>query len=304
MKKAKRNRLQPGKFMTAVYLLPSLLVYLLVFILPVVLVIVMSFFKFSSIKSFTFVGVSNYRTLLSDKNVLLALKNNIFLVAVCLVGQLGIAFILSCLLNSKRMKGGGVWRTVIYFPVTLSAVVIGYVWQFIYDYNYGLITYFMNVIGKGDAVTPLLAQVDRIMFYICIPMIWQYVGFHLVIMMSAMTAIDQEVLEVAELDGCNGVQKARYIVMPLIRPTLVVCVFLCISANMKVFDHIMTLTNGGPGYSSNVLALYAYNISFQQFNMGYGSAVSVFILVVTALLFVLSRVPDMIGQRREKKGEK
>lgn len=304
MNKRKRNRLQPGKLMTAAYLLPSLLVYLLVFILPVMLVIVMSFFKFSSIKSFTFVGLANYRTLFADNNVLQALKNNIFLVVVCLVGQLGIAFILACLLNSKRMKAGGLCRTVIYFPVTLSAVVIGYVWQFIYDYNYGLITYFMNATGHGDAVTPLLAQVDRIMFYVCIPMIWQYVGFHLVIMMSAMTAIDKEVLEVAEIDGCNGVQKARYIIMPLIKPTLIICVFLCISANMKAFDHIMTLTNGGPGYSSNVLALYAYNISFQQFNMGYGSAVSVFILVVTAILFVISRLPEMISQRREKKHEK
>ena len=304
MNRQKRNRLQPGKFMTAAYLLPSLLVYLLVFILPVVLVIVMSFFKFSSIKSFAFVGSANYRTLLADKNVMLALRNNIFLVLVCLVGQLGIAFVLACLLNAKRMKAGGICRTVIYFPVTLSAVVIGYVWQFIYDYNYGLITYFMNATGHGDAVTPLLAQVDRIMFYVCIPMIWQYVGFHLVIMMSAMTAIDKEVLEVAEIDGCNGIQKARYIIMPLIKPTLIVYVFLCISANMKAFDHIMTLTNGGPGYSSNVLALYAYNISFQQFNMGYGSAVSVFILVVTAILFVISRLPEMISQRRERKGEK
>ena len=303
MSKRKRNRLQPGKLMTAAYLLPSLLVYLLVFILPVMLVIVMSFFKFSSIKSFTFVGLSNYKTLFADNNVLQALKNNIFLVVVCLVGQLGIAFILACLLNSKRMKAGGLCRTVIYFPVTLSAVVIGYVWQFIYDYNYGLITYYMNATGHGDAVTPLLAQVDHIMFYVCIPMIWQYVGFHLVIMMSAMTAIDKEVLEVAEIDGCNGVQKARYIIMPLIKPTLIICVFLCISANMKAFDHIMTLTNGGPGYSSNVPALYAYNISFQQFNMGYGSAVSVFILVVTAVLFVISRLPEMISQRREKKYE-
>ena len=103
MYRQKRNRLQPGKFMTAAYLLPSLLVYLLVFILPVVLVIVMSFFKFSSIKSFAFVGSANYRTLLADKNVMLALRNNIFLVLVCLVGQLGIAFVLACLLNAKRM---------------------------------------------------------------------------------------------------------------------------------------------------------------------------------------------------------
>ena len=303
MSKSKGDCLQPGRGVTAIYLLPSLLVYLLVFILPVVLIIIMSFFKFSSIKSFTFVGLANYKNLLSDPNVFLALKNNIFLVLVCLVGQLGIAFLLACMLNSKLVKGGGVYRTIIYFPVTLSAVVIGYVWQFIYDYNYGLITYFMNAVGYGDAVTPLLAQVDYVMWYVCIPMIWQYVGFHLVIMLSAMTAIDKEILEVSEIDGCNSIQKARYIIMPLIKPTLIICVFLCISANMKAFDHIMTLTNGGPGYASNVLALYAYNVSFQQFNMGYGSAVSVFILVVTAVLFVISRVPAMVSRRREQHGK-
>ena len=165
MSKSKGDCLQPGRGVTAIYLLPSLLVYLLVFILPVVLIIIMSFFKFSSIKSFTFVGLANYKNLLSDPNVFLALKNNIFLVLVCLVGQLGIAFLLACMLNSKRVKGGGVYRTIIYFPVTLSAVVIGYVWQFIYDYNYGLITYFMNAVGYGDAVTPLLAQVDCVYSY-------------------------------------------------------------------------------------------------------------------------------------------
>ena len=135
------------------------------------------------------------------------------------------------------------------------------------------------------------------MWYVCIPIVWQYVGFQLVIMLSAMTTIDKEILEVAELDGCNAVQKARYITLPLIRPTLVICVFLCISANMKIFDHVMIMTNGGPGTASTVLALLAYNTSFEQFNMGYGSAISVFILVVTALLFLLSRVPGMLAKR-------
>lgn len=301
--KKKKDILQPGRAETAAYLTPSLAVFLLVFILPVILVVVMSFFKFSSIKQFTFIGLKNYKTLLADKNVWLALKNNIFLIVVCLVGQIGIAFVLACLLNSKSVKAPNLYRTIIYFPVTLSAVVIGYVWQFVYDYNYGLITYFLKAIGRADLVTPLLAQVDYVMFCVCIPMIWQYVGFHLVIIMSAMTAIDKEVLEMSEIDGCNGFQKSRYIIFPLIRPTLVICVFLCISANMKAFDHIMTLTNGGPGVASNVLALYAYNVSFGQFNMGYGSAISVFILVVTAVLFVISRLPGMLAKRREKRYE-
>lgn len=105
-----------------------------------------------------------------------------------------------------------------------------------------------------------------------------------------MTSIDQGVFEMAEIDGANAVQKAFYITFPLIKGTLVTCVLLCISANMKVFDHIISMTNGGPGYSSNVLALYAYNVSFKQTNMGYGSAVSVMILCITALLFGITSI--------------
>lgn len=302
MKKPKNhNPLQPGRAVTAAYLTPSFLMYVVFFILPVLLVIVMSFFKFSSIKSFKFVGLANYRILFKDKNILIALKNNIFLVVVCLIGQLGLGFLLACMLSSKRARFSNLTRTIIYFPVTLSAVVIGYIWQFVYDYNYGLITYVMKAIGMGDKVTPLLAQVDYVMWFICIPVVWQYVGFQLVIMLSAMTSIDKEVLEVAELDGCNAFQKARYITLPLIQPTLVICVFLCISANMKIFDHVMVMTNGGPGTASTVLALLAYSTSFEQFNMGYGSAISVFILAVTALLFLLSRIPGMLANRKGAK---
>lgn len=291
------NRLQPGSAVTAAYLTPSFLMYVLFFILPVLLVILMSFFKFSSIKSFKFVGLNNYRILFKDKNILIALKNNLFLVVVCLIGQLGLGFLLACMLSSKRARFSNLTRTVIYFPVTLSAVVIGYIWQFVYDYNYGLVTYVMKLLGMADKITPLLSQVDYVMCYLCIPIVWQYVGFQLVIMLSAMTTIDKEILEVAELDGCNAVQMARYITLPLIRPTLVICVFLCISANMKIFDHVMIMTNGGPGTASTVLALLAYNTSFEQFNMGYGSAISVFILAVTALLFLLSRLPGILSRR-------
>ena len=300
MKQPKRGDiLQPGRKTVLTYLTPSLIIYLLVFILPIFLVIVMSFFKFSSIKRFTFIGLANYKALFMDSNIPRALLNNLVLIGSCLIGQLGIAYLLACILNSKRIRLANVSRTLIYFPVTLSAIVIGYVWQFVYDYNFGLVTYFLNAIGRSDMVTPLLGRVDTVMLCICIPLIWQYVGFHLVIMMSAMSSINKEVLEVAEIDGCNGLQKSIYIILPLIKPTLVICVFLCISANMKVFDHIMTMTNGGPGVASNVLALYAYNVSFKQMNMGYGSAISVFILVITTILFILSRVPAIIGRRKE-----
>lgn len=280
------RKLQPRSWITAAYLIPGFVIYTGVLIIPLVMSIVLSFFRFSSIRNFEFIGWGNYYQLFDDKNVLTSLSNNFMLVIVCLIGQVGIAFVIACILNTKDVIGRRFHQTVVYFPVTLSAVVVGYVWSMVFDYNYGLIAYFMRLTGNGMAVRPWLGQADTVMWCICVPMIWQYIGFHLVIILSAMTSVDPSVLEMAELDGASELQKALRITLPLIKDTLIVCVSLCISANMRAFDHIIAMSNGGPGYASSVMAIYAYKQSFSNMNMGYGSTLSVLIFVVTALLFL------------------
>jgi len=284
------KRLQPRQLVMTAYMLPSFLVYFGMLIVPLIMAVTFSFYKFSNIKNLRFVGLDNYKTLFADKYVWMSLQNNLFLIAVCLIGQIGIAFVLACFLNSRFIRFAGLHRTVMYFPVTLSAVVVGYIWSMVFDYQYGVIAYFMRALGYADAVKPWLGQSDTVMFFVCIPLIWQYIGFHLVIILSAMTSIDKNVYEMAEIDGASGFRKAISITLPLIRSTLSVCVMLCISANMKVFDHIIAMTNGGPGYASSVLAVYTYKISFTEMNLGYGSALSVCIFVVTAAIFLLSRL--------------
>ena len=284
------KRLQPRPLVMTAYMLPSFLVYFGMLIVPLIMAVTFSFYKFSNIKNLRFVGLDNYKTLFADKYVWMSLQNNLFLIAVCLVGQIGIAFVLACFLNSRFIRFVGLHRTVMYFPVTLSAVVVGYIWSMVFDYDYGVIAYFMRALGYADAVKPWLGQSDTVMFFVCIPLIWQYIGFHLVIILSAMTSIDKSIYEMAEIDGASGFRKAISITLPLIKSTLSVCVMLCISANMKVFDHIIAMTNGGPGYASSVLAVYTYKISFTEMNLGYGSALSVCIFVVTAAIFLLSRL--------------
>ncbi|MBT9776924.1 ABC transporter permease subunit [Clostridium sp. MCC353] len=291
--------IRPKKGVFIAYLLPCLCIYIFVFIIPAAASVLLSFFKFSNIRKFSFTGLQNYITLINDPNVWIALKNNLFLVAVSLVGQIGIAFLLACILSSSKTFLAGLCRTVIYFPVTISAVVIGYVWKMVFDYNYGIVVKFLEFLGRSDLIAPWLGQESTVMLCVCIPLVWQYVGFHLVILVSAMTSIDQDIYESSSIDGAGAVQKAVYITLPMIKNTLLICVFLCISANMKVFDHIMTLTNGGPGFASNVLALYAYNVSFSQMNMGYGSAISVFILAITIILFLISNGVMSVGGKKE-----
>lgn len=122
------------------------------------------------------------------------------------------------------------------------------------------------------------------MLLVTIPLIWQYIGYYMVIILSAISGISTDIFESASIDGANGVQQALYITLPLIKNTMLVCITLCIAGNMKAFDNIYVMTKGGPGTASMVMAMYGYQVSFQQSNMGYGSCISVAIFVLSLLV--------------------
>ena len=124
----------------------------------------------------------------------------------------------------------------------------------------------------------------------------------MVIILSAISSVDPEIFEVAELDGANAFQRAIYIVLPLIKSTLLVCVTLCIAGNMKAFDHIYSMTEGGPGNASIVMALYGYRTSFKESNMGYGSAISIGIFVSS--LVVIGGSQQLIRLFSKEKGDR
>lgn len=135
----------------------------------------------------------------------------------------------------------------------------------------------------------------------------------MVILLSAVSSIDTEILESAEIDGATAVQRARYIVLPLVKNTLLVCITLCVAGNMKAFDNIMIMTKGGPGYSSMVMALYGYKTSFEQSRLGYGSCISVGIFVCALAVIGGSQVLmnwlmtdkyDRIEKKLQKKTDK
>lgn len=280
----------PNKLTLALYLLPGLALFLFVVIVPIILAVYYSTFDWAGGTNMTFSGLKNYIAMMKDEIFWKSFQNNMYLTVFCLVGQIGMAFVFACLLSMRGLRLKSAHRVVSYFPVTLSAVVVGFVWTMIYDYNYGLINKFLEVIGKSDLAKVWLADEKSIMTVVSIPLVWQYIGMYLVIILAAMTSVSSEVNEMAELDGANGLQRAVYITLPLVKNTLIICVMLCISGNMRAFDHIYAMTRGGPGYSSSVMALYSYNVSFMQVNMGYGSALSIGILVISTLIVLTSRI--------------
>ena len=258
--------------------------------LPLVNSVIKSLYNWKGGPVQTFIGLKNYQLLLSDKVFWAAFRNNISITVLSIVGQIGLAFVLSCLLSMRFVRMKSLHRTVAYFPATIASVVVGYVWSIIFSYDYGLLNSTLRAIGLNSAVTPWLDNPDTIILMVCIPIIWQYIGYYMIIILAGITSIDQEVYDMAEIDGASGLQKALKITLPLIRGTLGVCVMLCISGNMKIFDHIYTLTGGGPGNSSIVMAMHVYKTTFIKSQFGYASAMSVCIMILSLSVVLLSRV--------------
>ncbi len=278
------NAIRPKNRVIFAYLFFPTLLYVFSVFVPLAAAAYYSLFEWKGGPKKTFIGIDNYLTLLKDPLFWQSFGHNVFLVAVCVIGQIGLAFVIVLVINSRLVKCKGAHQTLSFFPSTISAVYIGFIWMMVFDYKRGLVNWFLNFIGKEDAVKVWLNEPKTIMFVVAIPLIWQYIGYYMVIILSAISSVDKEIFEVSEIDGANAVQRAIHIVLPLIKRTLLVCVTLCVAGNMKVFDHIYAMTLGGPGNESNVMALYSYQMSFQRSNMGYGSTISIGIFITSLLL--------------------
>lgn len=283
------NRLKPTKRQLAVLLTPGILIYTICCIFPLFVAVYYSFFNWGGGTHKTFVGLANYQELLRDPAFWNALKNNLIFIVYTVLGQIGIAFIVAMLLTSKKLKFGNLHRTVIFFPAILSAVVVGFLWRIIYSNDFGILNLLFRVLGQEEWIRPWLDDPGIVINSLAIPKIWQFIGYYMVILLATIKSIDNNILEVAELDGCKGWQKAVFVVLPLIKSTLIVTIMMCISGNMKTFDQIFVMTGGGPGNSSEVVAMYAYNVSMQRMRYGYGSAAAIAILLISLGLIALSK---------------
>jgi len=283
------NKIRPKTAVLYLLMTPSIILYGICCITPLFVAYYYSFFKWGGGINMKFIGLSNYMTLMSDTQFWSAFLNNLQFILWNVIGQIGFALIISMLLTSKMVKFRGLHRMVIFFPVILSAVVVGFLWRIIYNKDYGLLNLFLTKVGRPDLIQAWLDKPKIIIKSLAIPKIWQYIGYYMVIILAGIQNIDNSVIDSAEIDGAVGWKKLVYIVAPLIKNTLFVSVMLCISGNMKTFDQIYVMTGGGPGTSSEVVALYAYQVSMDRMNYGYGSCVAIGVLILSMLLILLSK---------------
>ncbi|MDO4449100.1 MAG: sugar ABC transporter permease [Lachnospiraceae bacterium] len=265
-------------------------IYVFIMIIPTFVALFYSFFKWSGGPRKKFIGFENYIRLFQDQVFWDSLGNTLIFTLIMVIGQIGIAFLFTMFFTMKWLKWVEFHRRVMYLPSIIAPVVIGLLWQIIYNQQYGLLNQILKALGLEHLIQPWLDDPKIALFSVCIPVIWQFVGYYLVIMMGAVATIPKDVLEVAEIDGASGFQRTIYITIPMIWNTLKICLMMCIAGSLKAFDHIMVMTGGGPGRATTVVSLYNYETSFTQMKLGYANAMAVVILVISMAITIGAKV--------------
>jgi len=290
------TRKKPLGKLVAIFILPGMLVFGFSIVVPTLVAVWYSLNKWPSIITPQWNGIANFVDLVNDKLFWSSLWNNLKLALYTLVGQVGIGYVMAFILASRLVTSRDFLRTVMFFPVLISTVVLSFLWTLVYSNDYGMLNVVLRAVGLGGAANAWLSDPHIVVEALAVPLIWQWFGFYMVIFMGALGTIPKEILESAELDGAVGFKKAFFISIPLTYDAVVVAVLLCLSGIMKMFDTVLVMTDGGPGNSSMVLALYAYRVSFRNINIGYGNTIAVGIVIVSLAITFFARF--ILGGKR------
>jgi len=277
----------------ALFVLPTLLFFTMVNVVPFIQALIFSFQDWNGISSeIRWVGLSNYMSLLHDTRFLTSswLTLKFVVISTILVNLAGL--LLALLLNTA-LKTRTFLRTVFFMPQVIGSLIIGFIWQFIFVQVFGQLGDLTNwsIFELNWLSTPNYAFASIILVYV-----WQSCGYFMVIYLAALQGVPHDVMESASIDGANWWRRIWFIVFPLIRPAMTICIFLAISGAFKMFDLNLSLTRGGPFNSTELLPLHIYQVAFfnNNYTLGTTKAVIFFFVLVTVTLIQVS-----IMKRRE-----
>ena len=227
------------------------------------------------------VGLRNFEVLFKNPAFTRALINNGLIILVSLLIQVPLALWLATLVSS-RIRGAVTFRLIFFLPYVLADVAAGLIWRFVYDGDYGLFGAIGRAIGHPDLY--LLADRETAMYAVLGVIVWKYFGFHMMLFIAGLQAIDKDLLEQAEIDGANRWQKFYSVTLPLLGSTLRLSVFFVIVGSLQLFDLIMPLTGGGPSNSTQSMVTFLYTYGVMRMQVGFGSAVGVVLFVICVVL--------------------
>lgn len=289
----RRDPTQASWQVLMLFLTPALLMYAAFTAYPVVRTFSNSLYLIRPRGQNEFIGLDNYAELLfSDPIFWQAVANTLTWAVVAPLLDVGTGLLLALCLYAK-VPLARLFRVAWFTPVLISYVVVAILWMWIYNYDWGVVNALLRAIGLGSLAHSWLGDPNTALWALIFAHAWKWAGFNMVVCLAALHALPSEVIEAAELDNCGWFKKLWFIIIPMIRPTLVNLLILAFIGKMKVFDLVWIMTRGGPLWSTETVSTYVYKRAFEwsTFDLGYPSAIAaVWFVVVLVLVLGLTLV--------------
>ena len=275
-----QNIFNNERFAGWIFILPALFGTLIFIVIPVICSFGLSFTKWDLLNPIRFVGLDNYKEIFSEALFFKIFWNTVvFAISTSVLGVI-IPLVLACILNSK-IRGSEFYKTAYFLPFITPMIVIGVVWEWIFDPNIGLLNHILhlhiNWLYDTHFAMPALIIVS----------VWKLIGYNMVIFLSSLSGISQSMFEAAKIDGASPFQTFKNVTIPLLSPSIFFVVIITAISSFQVFDLIYLMTQGGPLDSTNVLVYAIYKNAFEYFNVGKASAIAYvlfFIILVLTLV--------------------
>ena len=260
------------------FILPALLGTIVFIIIPIICSFGLSFAKWDLLNPIQYVGLENYKVVLTEPVFVKIIINTfVYAIATSIFGVI-IPLILACIINTK-IKGADFFKTAYFLPFVTPMIVIGIIWEWIFDPNIGCLNHFLhlhiNWLYDTNFAMPALIIVS----------VWKLIGYNMILFLTGLSTINQELLEASKIDGANAYNTFKNITIPLLSPTIFFVTIITAITSFQVFDLIYVMTQGGPLDSTNVLVYAIYKNAFEYFNVGKASALA---YVLFAIIFILT----------------
>lgn len=271
---------------TFLFAVPSFVIYTLLLIVPILGAFALSVTNWNGMSAdINFVGIKNYISMLSDKRLHNAMKVTLQITFV-VAGSVNVLGLFIAIMLNKAGKLTNIFRGIFFLPYIISTVAVSFIWLSILSYT-GALNGLLNILGLGNLAADYIGNTKNAIKSICVIEIWRTLGFHMVIYLASIQTVPKDLYEACIVDGGTSWQQLRYVTLPMIVPGITISMIMSIMTEMKHFDVVKVITNGGPGYSTETIT---YNIVTQAFGnnmLGYSSAIAVVLFVVIAAVSVI-----------------
>lgn len=280
----------------AAFIAPAFLVYTVIFLGPVVSSFYYSMTDWNGLnKTMDFIGLHNFHRLLSEDAFLKALRNTLWFTLLVVVLQNALALPLALALDS-RIRTKSVLRAAFFAPAILSPLVVGYTWLYIYQPQTGLLNGLLRELGLGSWEQPWLGDPRFALYAIVLIVLWQFVGYSMVIFVANLQTIPKDYYEAADIDGAGRWRQFAKITFPLLAPSVTINIVLASIGSLKAFDIIYVTTKGGPFQATETITTLMFKTAFTKSHFGYGTSIGV---VMFFIILLISIVQILVLRRRE-----